>query len=427
MLRTLLAAILVYCGTSNASSTQWVQKGQALSIASPGDVFISSIAMSADGTVVAVGAPHNDEGGEDVGIVRVWHWDGTIWHQRGIDISGADERDQTGVAVSLSSDGAVLAVGSPVNRGQAGYVSVRQWDSSTNTWIKRGGDIFGHANLDLSGSAVVLSADGSTVVVGAPWNRETSIYGGKVNVWRWEASEWVMMGGNFTGDGVFSTLGWSVALSADGLTMAAGAPYRNAGLARVWRWDGDSWLRRGSDIVGDAEDDNCGIRVALSEDGTVLAVGADGNDAGGVDAGHIRVYQWGGDDWEQMGSDFVGQTNGDSVGVSLSLSTDGMVLAMRTRETGSVKVWRWDGTTWLQRGTNVMSETQGGGPVSLSEDGDFVAVGSSADGTVRVFSLPSPSPTQPSTSPPPSAPPTSSSHSNLVGIQFMVGLLFLLL
>ena len=48
----------------------------------------------------------------DSGHVRVYAWDGTAWMQRGMDIDGEAEYDESGGSVSLSSDGSAVAIGS---------------------------------------------------------------------------------------------------------------------------------------------------------------------------------------------------------------------------------------------------------------------------------------------------------------------------
>ena len=48
----------------------------------------------------------------------------------------------------------------------------------------------------------------------------------------------------------------------------------------------------GSDIDGEAESDFSGFSVSLSSDGTILAIGAYRNDGNGTDAGHVRVYEF---------------------------------------------------------------------------------------------------------------------------------------
>ena len=56
---------------------------------------------------------------------------------------------------------------------------------------------------------------------------------------------------------------------------------------RIYDWNGSAWVKRGSDIDGEAADDRSGIRVSLSNDGKTVAIGADGHDSY---KGHVRVY-----------------------------------------------------------------------------------------------------------------------------------------
>ena len=55
----------------------------------------------------------------------------------------------------------------------------------------------------------------------------------------------------------------------------------------------------------------------MSGDGTILAVGARNNNAGGTDRGHVRVHQWNGTAWTQLGSDIEGEANNDKSGHSV--------------------------------------------------------------------------------------------------------------
>jgi hypothetical protein len=86
-------------------------------------------------------------------------------------------------------------------------------------------------------------------------------------------------------------------MSSDGAEVAIGASSNgstgtNAGHVRVYAWNGSSWTQRGSDIDGDAADDQSGGSVALSGDGAEVAIGAKGNSGNGSQAGHVRVYAW---------------------------------------------------------------------------------------------------------------------------------------
>ena len=109
--------------------------------------------------------------------------------------------------------------------------------------------------------------------------------------------------------------GSSVNLSADGTVVAIGAPYNDGssildrGQVRVYAWNGSAWSARGSNIMyGEASNDYSGMSVSLSKDGKIVAIGAPFNDgATGRDSGQARVYAWDGSAWAQRGSDIDGE------------------------------------------------------------------------------------------------------------------------
>ena len=89
------------------------------------------------------------------------------------------------------------------------------------------------------------------------------------------------------------------------------------------------WSKLGEDIDGEAAGDQSGTSVSLSSDGSVVAIGAYGN--GGTNASDIirvRVYQYSGSAWTQLGEDIVGDRAGDFAGRSVSLSGDGLTVAI---------------------------------------------------------------------------------------------------
>ena len=106
--------------------------------------------------------------------------------QLGSDIIGEAARDESGTSVSLSSDGTVVAIGAPLNNGNgnnAGHVRVYEWNASTSSWDQKGDDIDGEAAGDRSGSSVSLSSDGTIVAIGAPFNDGTGDDAGNVRVY----------------------------------------------------------------------------------------------------------------------------------------------------------------------------------------------------------------------------------------------------
>ncbi len=93
-------------------------------------------------------------------------------------------------------------------------------------------------------------------------------------------------------------MGFFVALSDDGKTLAVGAPFNNAngkysGHVRVYQADADSesgWMQLGDDIGGEAAVDNSGWSVSLSADGNPVDTGSPGDDDNGEDSGQERVF-----------------------------------------------------------------------------------------------------------------------------------------
>jgi hypothetical protein len=81
-----------------------------------------------------------------------------------------------------------------------------------------------------------------------------------------------------------------------------------------------AWVSLGG-IYGEAAGDESGISVSLSSDGTIVAIGAWQNDGNGSASGHVRVYQNVAGTWTQVGVDINGEAAGDGSGFSVSLSS----------------------------------------------------------------------------------------------------------
>jgi len=298
-------------------------------------------------------------------------------------------------------------------------------DLDTATWEQIGQDIIGEANGDEFGWSVSISENGKTIAVGAESNDGINgVNSGHVRIYRLEEDNgtmsWEQIGQDIDGKAAYDWSGYSVSLSADGMTVATGSPsgYDDngdvSGHARVYRIDGQgsSWERLGQVIYGDNADDYFGWSVNLSPDGYTLAIGS--AETGGP--GYVRVFslEVGDDDvgtgsWKQIGGDIIGEAYGDRFGCSVSLSDDGKTLAVGAwyndggngADSGHVRVYRRTDADsesgWMQLGDDIdgkAADDLSGTSVSLSADGNTVAVGSPRNndngewsGHVRVFVL----------------------------------------
>ena len=164
------------------------------------------------------------------------------------------------------------------------------------SWTQRGTDIDGEATNDQSGISVCLSSDGSILAIGAARNDGNGSNSGHVRVYSWDGASWLQRGIDIDGEAAGDNSGYSLCLSSNGSILGVGAPANNgtasfAGHARVYSWNGISWNQVDSDMDGEALSDVSGWSVSLSSNGGVVAIGAQLNDGAGPDAGHVRVYE----------------------------------------------------------------------------------------------------------------------------------------
>ena len=309
---------------------------------------------------------------------------------------GGENQGHNGQGVSLSADGRTLAVGAPHEASRAAGINGNQADNSTfdagavyvfarsgDSWAQQAylkpsnpqsGAEFGHH--------VALSADGNTLAVSAYW----------------EASNATGINGN----------------QRDESIPQAGAVYVFTRAGSVWRQQ--AYIKASN--TGEAgtadsfgEGDQFGWSLALSRDGSTIAVGAiteDGESAGvngdqrnnsAQGAGAVYVFARTGTTWAQQA--YVKPSNtdaGDMFGYSVSLSADGFTLAVgsfdedgsgrgvnppsdnRNAGSGAIYVFARVASTWSQQAyikpANSEPQDSFGVQVALSDDGGTLLAGS---------------------------------------------------
>ena len=392
--------------------SQLIQIGSDIDGEAAGDLSGSSVSLSGDASVVAIGAPANDGNGSNAGHVRIYENNSGTWTQIGSDIDGEAAADLSGSSssVSLSGDGSVVAIGAYANDGNgtsSGHVRI--YENNSGTWTQTGSDIDGEATYDFFGYSLSLSGDGSIVAIGAYGNDGNGTSSGHVRVYQNNSGTWTQIGSDIDGEAASDQSGISVSLSDDGSIVAIGAhgndgSSSNAGHVRIYENNSGTWTQIGSDIDGEASADLSGSSVSLSGDGSVVAIGAYANDGNGTSSGHVRVYQNNSGTWTQIGSDIDGEATYDYSGYSVALSDDGSIVAIGARyndgngsNAGHTRLYKNNGGTWVQLGSDIDGEAAGdefGFAVSLSGDGTAVAIGARANdgsssnaGHVRVYDI----------------------------------------
>lgn len=261
------------------------------------------------------------------------------WSQLGADLDGESGNDAFGSSVAFSANGRTVAIGAPTDRNTAndlssGQVSVYSYFTSWTQVGSRGqiegesGDLLGHLN------AVDISDDGTVVAVGVRLRNNGVVSNtGALEVYALSGGAWVQRGATLYGDSAEDRLGYAVNINGDGTVAAAGAIHNdvdgkaNAGEVKVFAWDSSSWTQRGASIDGEGANDLFGHAVALNDAGTRLAVGTHEHDTAGSNSGRVRVFDFTAGAWSQVGSSIDGESAGDNFGISVALNGDGAILA----------------------------------------------------------------------------------------------------
>ena len=163
-----------------------------------------------------------------------------------------------------------------------GYVGAAWvFNRQNGVWRQQGSKIVGSgfSNSPSQGYSVAISADGNTLAIGG--NADAGYGPGKGAVWIFTrfSNQWYQQGRKLVGSGGSGNaqFGTSLSLSADGNTLIVGAPNENFGLgtAYVFTRSSDIWSQFGRVLV---PDDNTGYpefgkSVAISSDGQTAVIG----------------------------------------------------------------------------------------------------------------------------------------------------------
>lgn len=346
----------------------FVQQGNSLTGSGEwvGSNFGESVALSANGSTALIGGPSEDS---RVGAAWVFTRTGSTWTQQE-KLTGGGERGagQFGTAVALSADGNTALIGGIGDDKDTGAAWV--FTRSGSTWSQQGEKLVGSSPEyeGRFGESVALSGEGTTALIGCgPFYG----HGGGAWVFTRTGSTWSQQGPRINpsgeiGEGNFGT---SVALSFNGSTALIGAPRddANAGAAWVYTRSGEDWAQQGGKLTGAEEAVAFASNVALSGEGSTALIS---------ESQGARVFVLSGSTWTQQGSKL-----GDGGSVALSGSGDTALIG------GQGAVFERSGSTWTEQQSSLFvgegpeREREYGYSVALSEDGTTALIGA-PDATV---------------------------------------------
>jgi hypothetical protein len=405
------------------------------SVALSGDgATLAVAAINESGGTTGINGDQTDLSASESGAVYVFGRDESNgWSQQAyIKASNTDADDAFGLTMAISGDGSILAVGTSYedsaatsingnaaddSAAQAGAVYVFERDA-TGTWAQAAYvKAFNADANDAFGESLALAADGQTLAVGAineasggvglnadPSDNSSGGTGAVYVFHRDDSSGWTQQAyikaSNAEADDYF---GRSVALSGDGNLLAAGADQESsaatgldgdqsdnsnpaAGAVYLFQRTGTTWAQQQYIKPGGGWNGHFGSDLAMSHAGDVLLIGDAFTEITVMRRAGPNAW---GDRWGFTGA--VAALSGDGLTVAAARrSDDGDAVGVHgpddipapvepAPDAGAVDVYVWDGESWVNRATVKASNTDAGDrfgtSVSLSFDGTSLAVG----------------------------------------------------
>jgi hypothetical protein len=227
------------------------------------DYFGSAVAISANGSIVVVGAFDHDSG---TGAAYIFVKSGTTWSQQA-ELTASDGADNDGFGVSVGISGTTVVIGANGNNDYTGaaYVFVR----SGTTWSQQR-ELTASDGADNDTFGFPVSISGSTVLVGAQGHDD---YTGSAYIFVRSGKTWSQQTELTASDGADNdNFGVSVAVSGNTALLGSLGNNDDTGAAYVFVRSGATWSQQAELTASDGYDNaTFGEDVALS--GTTALVG----------------------------------------------------------------------------------------------------------------------------------------------------------
>ena len=279
-----------------------------------------AVQLSANGNRVAIGCP-GKPGKTDGYVVVYEQQENTTWVRMGHPIMG--EENGFGGSLAMSADGSILAIGTVASMSDADERSVRVYNYTENSWIL--GATLGGESKGYFGWSLDISGDGERLAVATLGLGGQSP--GKLQIFDFNGTKWETTSGSDL-EGEYEGFGDAVSLSRNGQVLAVGSSSCSVGgkvrngcveTFEVGKDEEEIWELLGSQpLIGVESFDGFGSAVALSADGKILAIGGPGDISS---SGYVQVLKFENNKWGNVGSRlFAEKVALTGYGASLALS-----------------------------------------------------------------------------------------------------------
>ena len=338
------------------SDLGWFQQAYIKGEGTAFEWFGNAVALSGDGDTLAVGSPEKG--------FHVYQFANRQWTEQSINITNSRCND-VGVSIAISQDGSVIVAGNPLDAnyrlGVGGMIEPippplyeeSPYSGAVCVFIREGSEWWDDVYIKPSdthdgmmfGSTATVNTDGTTIVIGAPYNPGAAyVFRSIGGTWFEEAR---LRGSNTEDQDLF---GAALSTSGDGNSFVASAMRYssdlgggdNSGASYIFSFDGEEWVERSLIRPPNLDpQDYFGTSVSLDSSGTILAVGARSEDSSAIaiggdaldnsstSSGAVYVFVYRAGEW--MHQSYVKASNTEALdhfGRATSLSGDGKTLAV---------------------------------------------------------------------------------------------------
>lgn len=261
--------------------------------------------------------------------------------------------------ISITTSGGLISAANIFSVTPTDYPSIQQGDKLVDA---------NGSNVGYQGSAVAISADGNTAVVG---DFNYNVDKGAVRIYTRNGSTWSLEN-TFTlsdSDNAFS-FGWTLALNADGTTLVVGAlsHVNNTNVVFVYKKSAGIWAQQGNQLEISGSIFHHGNPLAISADGNTFLFGVNGMNTG------FDVFTRLAEVWSKQAS--INNLTGGIWAVSLSADGNTAILGRQSYE--GIYTFTRSGNNWTEQTgiSRPLDAVEFGWGLGLSADGNTAIVGS---------------------------------------------------
>lgn len=250
------------------------------------------MALSADGKVIIIGDPGDvaSPSFNDTSYVAVYAWNGTSWTPRKVSKKGFAAKDNFGCSVAISADGGVINIGAASAASSFYSNTLLYWNAATSSYEPTTTYMFTEAPGLQDRTPVTLAADGKTFAIGLirynkPWPSPLAQAGAiYVKKQGSNPTSWNGMSRFIYGTSTNDLLGYQICLSHDGSKLVAVSKSATDPAVYTYYLYDTGYVNTGAVIHADV------YSASLSDDGMKLVTCNN--------TGVCTYYEWVNENWQ---------------------------------------------------------------------------------------------------------------------------------